>query len=358
MLLTSAAPAPGPDTSPLQADILLVTAKDIHNVNMDVDCYPQALPNDGRSEAEISVVLTDGEQPLADTVVRAEIVDGDGILFREEVATDADGVAVFPYRAGFMPCSGELAFSVPDTEAVASLSIPLAPVSYLDVTLVTPEEYLAHLARQASAAPIYTLQADVFPDQLAADGGSLSSIWVELRHTDGKAAPGVPLIAEVISGEGSLERADVVTDAEGAAELCFVAGFTPGTATVQVMEPSTGLTTVVDILLVETGPARVQLLYVEPLNSVVARDGAILPADGISGLAAVAEVTDLSGIPLSGVELDLAVLDETNGWIEVLDPVSDIAGRVEFIYHAGTSTGQVRLRAFIAGGLSFGEPGF
>lgn len=325
---------------------------------MAVDCYPQALPNDGRSEAEISVVLTDGEQPLADTVVRAEIVDGDGILFREEVATDSDGVAVFPYRAGLMPTCGELAFSVPDTEASASLSIPLAPVSYLDVTLVTPEEYLAHLARQASAAPIYTLKADVFPDQLAADGGSLSSIWVELRHTDGSAAPGVPLLAELISGEGSLEQAEVVTDTDGGAELYYIAGLTPGTVTVQVMEPSTGLTTAVDILLVEAGPARVQLLYVDPLAATLARDGALLPADGISGLPIVVEVTDLTGIPLSGVELELSVLDETNGWIEVLDPVTDIAGRVEFIYHAGTATGQVRLRAFIAGGLSYGEPGF
>lgn len=357
-VLTSAAPASVSDTPASQSNILLVTAKDISSVNIDVDCYPQALPNDGRSEAEISVVLTDGDEPLPDVVVRAEIVDGDGILFLEEIRTDIDGVAVFPYRAGFMPERGQLSFSVPDTEASASLSIPLAPVSYLDVLLVTPEEYLAHLKRQAAAAPIYTLRASVFPDQLAADGGSLAAISIGLNHVDGSPAAGVPLLAEVISGEGSLEQSELVTDLDGAAEVYFIADLVPGTVSVMILEPSTGLTTVVDILLVEAGPARVQLRYIEPLGATLARDGAIMPADGLSGLPVVAEVTDLNGIPLAGVELDLSVLDETNGWIEVLDPVSDIAGHVEFIYHAGTSTGLVRLRAFIAGGLDFGPPSF
>ena len=42
-----------------------------------------------------------------------------------------------------------------------------------------------------------------------------------------------------------------------------------------------------------------------------------------------------------------------DGWLEVLDPVSDAEGRVEFTYHAGTATGSVRLRSYVAGGLEF-----
>lgn len=326
-------------------------------INIDVDCYPQALPNDGQSEAEIAVTVTDDGQPLADREVTAEITGGDGLLFLNRVTTDGDGVAVFPYRAGFMPEKGQLTFRVADAGADAKLAIPLAPVAYLDVKLVTPAEYLAYLGRQVSAAPIYRMQADVFPEQLAADGGSMSTIWVNLSHVDGSAAAGVPLTADIISGEGSLESLEEITDEDGNIELHFIAGLTPGTATVQVTEPSTGLTTAVDILLVEAGPARVKLLYTDPRSAGMEREGAILPADGSTGLPVIAEVTDLMGIPLAGVKLELSILDPGSGWLEVLDPVSDIEGRVKFTYHAGSVTGKVRLRAFIAGGLDYGQPG-
>ena len=336
---------------PPQANLLLLGSDVEQKINIAVDCYPQALPNDGISEAEISVQVTDGENPVMDQVVRAEVVSGDGLLVMQEVRTDSDGVAKFPYRAGLMPEKSEVAFSLVESELSTSVSIPLAPVAYLDVTLVTPEEYQAYLGRQASAAPIYTMQTEVFPDQLAADGGSISAIWINLNHVDGSAAAGVPLTTQVISGEGSLDTEQVITDAEGHAEVQFIAGFTPGTATVQIIEPSTGLASAVDILLIESGPARVQLYYGDPMTINTPREGAIMPADGISELPLIAEVTDLMGVPLAGIELDISVLDTANGWVDMIDPVSDIEGRVEFVYRVGTTTGPVRLRAFIANGL-------
>jgi hypothetical protein len=332
---------------------LLTAAAEAQVINIAVDCYPQALPNDGASEAEISVVVSADGEPVENQVVVAEVKSGDGLLIYRKVTTDADGIATFPYRAGYMPETAEVAVHIPEVDSTASVSIPLAPVTYMDVLLVTPEEYQAYLARQVSAAPIYQLSISVFPDQLAADGGSMSSLTAQLTHTDGTPAAGVPLTAQIISGEGSLELPDVATDADGLWDFYFVAGFEPGTATIQVLEPSTGLVEASDILLVKAGPARVRILYANPLSGSLENDGAIMPADGISGLPMAAEVTDLAGIPLSGVELAIELLDNGSGWVDVLDPVTDIQGQVSFTYYAGTITGPVRLRTFISSGLAY-----
>ena len=102
-----------------------------------------------------------------------------------------------------------------ENDAAVTVTIPLAPVTYLDVLLVSAEEYQAHLDRQAAAAPIYTLTATAFPEQLAADGGSLATLNACLMHTDGSPAPGVPLMAEIISGEGELIIEETATDSSG-----------------------------------------------------------------------------------------------------------------------------------------------
>jgi len=325
--------------------------------HISVDCYPQALPNDGRSEAEISVTLLDGSDPVPDSTIRAEIVNGDGTLTISEATTDSNGIAVFPFRSGIMSQATEVSFAVAEQEDVqTSLSIPLAPVTYLDVLLVEPEEYEAYLGRQVSAAPIYALTTDLFPDQLAADGGSISLITARLDHIDGSAAAGVPLVVKIISGEGSIQAEQVATDSDGEFEFHFIAGYTPGTVSIAVIEPSTGLVKMVDILLVEAGPARVQMFYTDPVARGLQLEGAILPADGTTGLQVTAVVTDLTGIPLPGIELDVSVLDDGNGWLEIIDPVSDISGKVNFIYHAGTGIGSVRLRAYIAGGMDLAPP--
>ena len=333
---------------------LLLTGNLIEeNIHISVDCYPQALPNDGRSQAEISVTLLNGDTPMPEGTIRAEIINGDGTLTFQELKTNDEGVAVFPFRSGLMSEAAKVSFSLVDQEDVqASLNIPLAPVTYLDVLLVEPAEYEAYLSRQASAAPIYVLTTEVFPDQLAADGGSLALITAHLDHVNGSVAAGVPLIAEIISGEGSLDMEQVATDSNGDFDLHFIAGYTPGTVSIAVTEPSTGLITTVDILLVEAGPARVQLFYLDPIANGMQLEGAILPADGVTGLPMTAVVTDLAGIPLAGIELDVSILEDGNGWLELIDPVSDISGEVKFIYHAGTGVGPVRLRAYVANGMN------
>jgi len=339
----------------IESEVSPALATEVEGVKQEcqitVESYPQSLPNDGYSEAVLKVALMIGDLPVCGETVFAQVTRGDIGLDYEEAVTDEDGLAEFSLQAGLIPEPAEISVSTENTATTASLSIPLAPVTYLDILLVTPEDYENHLERQASAAPIYTLGVSAFPGQLAADGGSMAMINACLRLTDGTPAPGVPLVAEIISGEGTLAYDEIATDKAGMFQFYFIAGILPGTVTISLTEPSTGLVSVVDIMLVEAGPARVELLYYDPLSPQPERDGAILPADGISSLPVIARVTDLTGLPLPGVELRIEIIEEETGWLEILDPQTDAAGEVEFSYYSGTTTGPVRIRAFVAAGV-------
>jgi len=322
------------------------------DIQLRAESYPQALPNDGRSQAEIKVQLQRDGRPVAGERVTAQVMQGGGQLQTTEVLTGDDGVAHFKYRAGMMPEAGMINFALPEKPVSAELKIPLAPVTYIDVELVTPEEYKARMARRTAAMPIYKLEVTGFPEQLAADGGSMSTIFANLATADGKPVPGLPLSVQLVSGDGQLIADQKKTDSAGNMKFYFIAGMKPGTVTIKVTELSTGLSQVFDILLVEAGPARIELLYYNQFAPGLASEGACLPADGFTGLPLVAKVTNLMGLPLSGVELKIEALDN-NGFLEILDPVSDAAGLVEFTYYSGTSTGRVRLRAYAAAGMRY-----
>jgi hypothetical protein len=341
-----------------------------------VSAYPSALPNDGRSEADITVTVQQDAKPVPDVTVIGEVVDGGGLLTQRSAVTDSNGVAHFPYRSGLMPAAGQLRFHVqpplpagtpdapvpPPGDAAAastSLAIPLPPVTYLDLQLVTPREYAAMRNQRKAASVVYALALSAFPQQLAADGGSMTTVICQLKSAvNGKPAAGVALTAKLVSGDGQLIPDGKVTDDKGRFYIDFIAGITPGTAVVRVLEPSSGLAQNIELTLVKAGPARIKLHYANPQDVVANREGTFLPCDGSSALPLVADVTDLAGVPLSGVELKLEVLgDATNGWLEVLDATSDAAGQVEFQYHSGVQPGRVRLRAYVAKGLEH-KPGW
>lgn len=315
--------------------------------------YPQTLPNDGRSECEITVsAKDDAGQPAAKVEVQAVVREGDGILRERSLTTDDKGSAIFHLRVGISPRPVKIEISDAGGTKVQELTVPLAAVSYFDLLLVTPEEYAAHKKRQASAAPIYKLALDVFPQQLAADGGSSAHATATLTFTaDGRPAPGVPLRAEVSGSAGRVYTSQPATDSSGRMSFYFTAGRTAGTATLRIIEPSTGLTTSASILLVEAGPARIEIAVDDQSAIGTDHDGTMLPADGYTGLPLKIKVTDLYGSALSGVEVKLEVMDLGSGWIELRDPVSDSFGEVRAVYHAGSSTGKMRLRAFAAAGL-------
>lgn len=321
------------------------------DIRLEAEGYPEALPNDGRSESLISVHMLRDGKPLAGVKVTGQISAGDGVLRDNSAVTNDQGLAQFHYQAGLMPQPGVLNFTTDDKAVSAELKLPLAPISYLDVKVITPEEYAKLHARKAAAAPIYRLSLDGFPQQLAADGGSTSLLTASLSFTDGKPACGVPLKAELVSGEGSLRQGSQLTDSAGHVNLYFTAGRSVGTAIISVTEPSTGLSTALNILLVETTGVRVALVYKDPQTKAESHEGAILPADGVTGLPMVAQVSDLAGMPLSRIELRAEIVDNGDGRIEMQRPVSDSSGRVEFTYFPGLRTGTVRLRVFAVDGL-------
>jgi hypothetical protein len=321
-------------------------------LKLTADCYPQALPNDGLSSSLVSVHLLRDGKPLAGVEVLAQVEAGGGMLRDCSVVTDDSGLAEFKYQAGLMPEPARISFSTADSAVRTEVKLPLAPLSYLDVQVITPEEYAKLKARQVSAAPIYTLELSGFPLQLAADGGSLAMLTATLRHSgDGKPAAGVALKAELLSGDGALSLDSNITNAQGQVQIYFTAGRIVGTTTVRVLETSTGLAASLNILLVEPAGARVELSYKDPLNRGESREGALLPADGTTGLPVVAKVTDLNGLPLRGVEVRVEILDNGDGRIEIFDAVSNASGEVLFTCYAGMRTGKLRLRAFAAAGL-------
>jgi hypothetical protein len=317
--------------------------------------YPQALPNDGRAEATITVsATTPAGAPAPGVQFAATVSSGGGMLRERSAVTDASGQASFQFRMGVAPRPAVIEVRDLATGTTQQLTIPLAAVSYLDLLLVTPEEYAAHKRRQASAAPIYKLALDVFPQQLAADGGSSSHITATLTFTaDGRPAPGVPLKADIAGSSSRIHTTQKATDSGGRMSFYFTAGRTPGTATVRISEPSTGLTTSASILLVEAGPARIELLVADTAALGTDHDGTLLPADGFTTLPLKIKVTDLYGSALAGVEVKLEVVDLGCGWIELRTPVSDAFGETSAVYHAGAVTGKLRLRAFACSGLPY-----
>lgn len=312
--------------------------------------YPEALPNDGRSESEIQVMVVDNGAPLVDVTVEARVTDGGGFLSTTRSVTDESGIASFDYRSGLMPKAAVISFSISSGDITSELEIPLAPVTYLNLKLVTPEEYQLYLQRQISAARFYRLQMNAFPDQLAADGSSISTLSAVLSNADGSPAPGVPLTAVIQGGEGQLIIEQLATDAQGRYSVDVMAGHQPGVLSVALIEPSTGLSESYNFTLVKSSGAHIELYYSNEISSM-ARKGAVVPADGSTELALTAEVTDLMGLPLSGVEIRVEFIDEENGSLQVLDPVTDASGQVDLSYYAGTYTGPVRIRAYVASGL-------
>ncbi|MCB1219356.1 MAG: Ig-like domain-containing protein [Planctomycetales bacterium] len=350
-MLVMVAPASALFDLALIGNIFFPNHEQVEGTAILTHAYPEALPNDGRSESEIQVMLVNDGKPLAGETVEARVTDGGGFLASTTAVTDEAGLASFDYRSGMLPTSARISFHVAQRELSSEIEIPIAPVTYLNLQLVTPEEYQLYLDRQSSAANYYRLQMNAFPDQLAADGSSISTLSARLTHADGSPAPGVPLLPVIQAGEGQLIIEQKATDAQGNFSVDVMSGRQPGVLSVALIEPSTGLTESFNFTLVKSTGAHIELFYNNQFSAGLARKGAVVPADGVSELNLVAEVTDLYGLPLSGVEIRVEFLDEQNGQIQVIDPVTDASGQVQLSYYAGTFTGPVKIRAYVSSGL-------
>ncbi|MEJ2186733.1 MAG: hypothetical protein P8Z36_12445 [Gemmatimonadota bacterium] len=191
--------------------------------------------------------------PVADGLVRFRIAEGAGVLARDTIRTDAEGLA----RASFvLP-------SVPGRAVVTAQLVGAdLPVARFSVTS-RPER------------PRNAVIAD--GNQQTAPPGSLLPQRLGVRVTDaeGRPVPGVEVRFHVVGGGGDVAPSRVQTDAAGYASTRWRLGSMPGDQHVAVLVPAIddALLTF-DATAVSAAPQRARQTEVEPV-AVVGRSFAV-----------------------------------------------------------------------------------
>src|SRR5690606_7975369 len=88
IMLVMVAPASALFDLALIGNILFPQHEQVEGTAILTHAYPEALPNDGRSESEIQVMLVNDGKPLAGETVEARVTDGGGFLASTRAVTD------------------------------------------------------------------------------------------------------------------------------------------------------------------------------------------------------------------------------------------------------------------------------
>lgn len=324
----------------------LFPGDDEGQVRFDITATPSMLPADGKTEAEIVVILTDPDgAPLSNRRIEFYLEEGYGRLTATFPVTDSDGIAEAVYVAGRVATAGVIRVTDEETGETAVFTIPTSISASISIELVEPSRFISTFIKRQTATRLYTLEVDVFPDRLVADGFSTSRITARLYNLDGSYAVGVPLKVRLLSGGGEIIRERTTTDAQGSLETFYRAGEVAGTAVIEVLEPVSGLREIVEIPVLESGPAKIEIFFRDSEGNYYEEE-ASLPADGLSTITVVARVLNLADLPVPGVEVEFS-LAEDYGIIEVLYSTSDAEGKVYAIFRAGTQTGVETITAFL-----------
>ncbi len=307
---------------------------------------PPMLPADGKTEAEIKVVLKDIDgTPLAGRHIDFILEDGYGRLTPTFPITDVDGVAEAVYVAGRVAASALIRIEDKESGDYKHIEIPTSITASITLELVEPSRFISSFIKKQTATQFYTMSLEVFPDKLVADSFSTSRITVTLMTLDGTPAAGVPLEFKLLSGNGEIIRDRATTDQFGVLEAFYRAGDKPGTAIIEAIEPTTGLSKTAEILIFEAGPAKIKL-YFSDQSGKLYEETAKIPADGISTITVVAQVLNLVDMPVPDVNVQFAVAEEL-GIVELLNIKSDPHGNVYATFRAGTQTGIETITAYL-----------
>jgi len=153
--------------------------------------------------------------PVADTLVRFEIVEGDGVLNQVEARTDSAGRAeVYLHLPTYPGTVAVLASLVGSTETEARLEIPVIPGPPRQVALIVGD--------QQSAAPGSTL-----PEYLG----------VRVRDAFANPLEGAEVRFQVLQGGGQVTPGVTRTDEEGRAFARWTLGTAAGTQLVAAVVP-------------------------------------------------------------------------------------------------------------------------
>lgn len=365
-------------------------------ITLDTALQQTGLPADGRSELEITVLAVQmpGRVPVPNMplvlVAGDDFVDvnGNGIFDGEDrlrsggdrgdngrwdpegalpetVTTDAQGRAVFRYRAG---------------STVGPVYVRATGGGYYGVLEL----------RQHSLALSVSMAVD--SRELLADGVSQTPVMLQVSDWSGAPVQGVllKLVAgepftdvdgsgfynpdtdsfEDLNGNGRWDALGsitsvVTTSASGAASAMFRSGLEPGTVTIRATSTQGAV------------EKEVELLPLPPASRVrVELERESIHADGLSAIQGVVHVQDLNGMPLAGKEVRLSagerfmdvdgdgiftpgvdvLLEDSDGdgaWtgIGMITPgaITGAGGAAPFTYQAGLRPGRIWIRAAVDG---------
>ncbi|MEP0815180.1 MAG: Ig-like domain-containing protein [bacterium] len=320
------------------------------DVVFSFDVRPAMLPADGKTEATIVLKLTDANgAPLAGRRVSFYLEDGYGRLTTTFPNTDDKGTAEALYVAGRTAKTAVVRATDEISGKSARIAIPTSISAQIQLELVEPSRFISTWIKRQTATQLYTMDVEIFPERLVADGFSTSRITVRLYNLDGTYASGVPIVIRMISGDGELIRDRQTTDTNGVLEAFYRAGERPGTTIIEVTEPVTGLTQTVEIPILEAGPAKIKL-YFSNRDGRLFEEAAKLPADGITSITIVAQVLNLVDTPVPNVDVMFSLAEEL-GAIEVLESTTDPEGKVYATFKPGTQTGIETITAFLVSSL-------
>ncbi len=311
-----------------------------------VECDYATVPADSETEAAITVRLTDAEgAPVSGRRLALLLFEGDGSVIPDEPVTDAEGVALFTYRAGRLAITNHFELLDLNSGERLEFTLPTSLTAEVTVELVEPSVYASRVASAMARPDVFDLALTAFPEALPADEVSSSRLTAYLTYKDGRPAAGFPVKFMIASGSGSIAQEQELTDRDGYITAFYRVSNRVGMVVIEAVELTTGERASVEITVVEAGPAKLKL-WLEDDAGGFFEERAVLPADGVSSFVVVAQVLSLVDTPIAGAKVRFKLADQL-GFLEVLEAETDGNGCIHAIYTAGTFAGTERIIAYL-----------
>ena len=286
-----------------------------------ISANPSALPADGSSTSEITVVLLDknGNVVADDTPVTLQA--SAGAITSENPVKTKSGRATFTYQS-------------PSTAGTVTLSLIEYPelTQEIDITAIPANNTVGSL----------TLTTSV--DELFSDRDNHAVLKALVKSQDGNVLPNSEVVFEVNIGSfdesQSVKKKTVSTNESGIAEVKFYANKAAGTAVISAFIG--GYNQTVTVKLLPGNP--------DVNRSSISANPSALPADGSSTSEITVVLLDKNG---NVVADDTPVtLQASAGAITSENPVKTKSGRATFTYQAPSAAGTVTLSVVEYPGLS------
>lgn len=191
-------------------------------------------------------------------------------------------------------------------------------------------EYRTYYKRSPDFASNISLTAN--PSNLPADGTSMSILTATVTNKIGSPIKGLNVSFRIESGSGILLSNYNYTNSNGETSVIYRAGTISGDVVIDASVDGVWNTTT--ITLTSEGPADISLTA----------SPSVLTADGTSTSLITATVTNETGEPVEGVTVNF-LIESGCGGLSANSNITDVNGDAVTIYTAGTTTGDVVIKA-------------